>query len=1824
MKRLRNILLRLALASAVLLPAASRSQGVVAGMSFENPIDIGTFSGNFVFSDTKDLTGYEPSPYVYEGTFLYYRFTLAVPMAVTFHSLGSLHGAVRISFVEEDGRIATWDQENGESAIQQEEAMRQLDWTNVDQDPFVFGYQSYHAFEVMMPGTYVLTARTFKPGNAPVTNGVLTTTIRGQAIPEPETLPYPFPGVRGQVTRCEPGARIAASGMDIPMGMNMGILHDGTTVRDSRSIAPYWNICGGAGKDIHYLFDIEADSLDVNIRAVFGSLAMLGVTVYEGRSYDKVMFRKETTANPGLNESAVRLGRGRYLAVVETAVSATGAANDILDVTFGGTKPETPTEPEVPDPEPDDNDDGWGTGEYPDRPIDLGAKSEGFFFSCVRDTREPCYWNHFSDRGGNEVFFRFDLEQPMLVVMHNFGSEQPFVNMRLWTLNEDALPDQQDIPGELIYFEPGEDAEHFEFARHNYGYSYWLKPGRYMVCVEGYKGSNGSSTNGIIRTSIRGTTLERPVAQKMMLGQDPVLAYSVGTLDERTQVDDSRRLRDMWNICGGPGTDANYTFVTDGPLTLVVDAQTSDRTPVSVRLFAGLNYDTPLAVLENRADLKFRAVVPKAGRYTLTVESASADYLGTISTRIAAQTGDVVLSGNRNYIRRVRPLAPAYTAEGLSAEESVQSIHYCDGLGREVQRIGIGASPSGADVVRMTVYDGMGRSDSVSYLPFSVPDNTGMYLHDPRAAQTQYYAALYANDPDRDYACSRRAYASNGLMTAQSDPGYNAAPERHPRRFAYRLNTAQDAVLKLEVQDDGTLHVAGNYDPDLLVVTEDWRQVEADRQQHVFEYRNGANAVVAREVRLPDGECRRTYYVYDDFGRARYVVPPIFSDSLLAGRTYSPARLAAYCSYAEYDAAGNVVRESIPGMEPVYNLYDRRGRIAMVQTGNQRSGGRNEWSFTKYDALDRPVLTGVCSGGSYASHAAALAAQTVFGEQRGTAVHGYTNVCYPVVASENDVLTVNYYDDYDWLPQGTACIFSEADTLDARTFSAVLGMPTGSKHKVLGIEENRWLTSAVYYDADYRTVQSVTELYPAGVEVVSNRHDFAGNVVRTRVKQTVGAQTYAYDKWFDFDRSGRLLAVRQQIAGDTRNGTVSVASYEYDELGRTVRKHIHDGGETTEYAYRLSGMREKAGSPSFSYALGYDRPAAPGLAARADGNLASMTWGDGPELNRGYQFAYDPMGQLADAHLCERDAAGSWQQRSGFREGGIGYDSNGNITTLSRTDAGGGALHELTCAYDGNRLRTVTLNGTASEAYCFDADGNMTYDGLKGVEIAYNILNLPERIFAGPDEIRYIYASDGTKLASVANGSYTYYRNVMVYGRNASSDAEQLLFMLQPEGFVTHNGTGAWTYKYFKKDHLGNTRAVLAADATSSGPSMRVEQTADYYPFGLSWANDDLHLNRYLYNGKELQDAAAGASGPLGYYDFGARYYDPMLGRWFNIDPAFQFANPYLFCGNNPVMYIDEDGRLAWFIPVIVGIIGGTVNVIANWDNIDGVWQGLTTFATGAVAGVATVYSAGLGTGAMMGVAALGGAVVGVNNSLVAQTGKNFSGFGRVDWGLVGKNALINGVASGVGSAVGAWAANADWLVVNGINSPIVRTLVVAPLASGAAHVAGNTVAGMLEGDSFAEAFGKSFSGVGKSMANGLFTGVASTVAVSVAQGINPLTGNKLQTPAPKVQPSSTASGLNFEPSEYDRVTLYRGISGNENTGKTLFMTDSPEYAAEYARKYNTQVNKVVVSKYALQSLIYEGSVTTLNGGYNGAYGTEYNITNVQMKQYILENWTKY
>ncbi len=90
-----------------------------------------------------------------------------------------------------------------------------------------------------------------------------------------------------------------------------------------------------------------------------------------------------------------------------------------------------------------------------------------------------------------------------------------------------------------------------------------------------------------------------------------------------------------------------------------------------------------------------------------------------------------------------------------------------------------------------------------------------------------------------------------------------------------------------------------------------------------------------------------------------------------------------------------------------------------------------------------------------------------------------------------------------------------------------------------------------------------------------------------------------------------------------------------------------------------------------------------------------------------------------------------------------------------------------------------------------------------------------------------------------------------------------------------------------------------------------VLQSTDYYPFGLAFSDANITNNRYLYNGKVLEDYTIGTS-YLGALDYVARHYDPRIARWTVPDPRaekYYSLSAYIYCGNNPIKIIDIDGQ---------------------------------------------------------------------------------------------------------------------------------------------------------------------------------------------------------------------------------------------------------------------------------------------------------------------------
>ena len=189
--------------------------------------------------------------------------------------------------------------------------------------------------------------------------------------------------------------------------------------------------------------------------------------------------------------------------------------------------------------------------------------------------------------------------------------------------------------------------------------------------------------------------------------------------------------------------------------------------------------------------------------------------------------------------------------------------------------------------------------------------------------------------------------------------------------------------------------------------------------------------------------------------------------------------------------------------------------------------------------------------------------------------------------------------------------------------------------------------------------------------------------------------------------------------------------------------------------------------------------------------------------------------------------------------------------------------------------------------------------------------------FINGNQIVNLYDAAGQKYKSVvytnlvSTGPYydvahysfetdTVWYNITEYAgniQNRYSRTDTTRHIFNTIGYYTDN-----TYYHYIKDHIGNICAVV-----NSAQDTAVQSTLYYasgVPLARSFGRD---VQPYLYNGKEFVEAHG-----LNEYDSQARmYYAPIM-RTTTMDPLaekYYHISPYAWCANNPIMYVDPDGK---------------------------------------------------------------------------------------------------------------------------------------------------------------------------------------------------------------------------------------------------------------------------------------------------------------------------
>ncbi|MEQ6121138.1 DUF6443 domain-containing protein [Reichenbachiella sp. MALMAid0571] len=888
--------------------------------------------------------------------------------------------------------------------------------------------------------------------------------------------------------------------------------------------------------------------------------------------------------------------------------------------------------------------------------------------------------------------------------------------------------------------------------------------------------------------------------------------------------------------------------------------------------------------------------VTTAGSYKVAITNAD----NFIWTSPATEITRVLADEDENYI-----MTWTFKEEGMDPDnipEDVSKVNrkvdYFDGLGRPVQTVLWQASPGPDphDIIQPILYDEFGRQTK-SFLPYVATTSGGIVaanaasLDETAHASTSQYdfyhtAGKVAHD---DYPFSETIYEASPLnrVLKQGAPGAAWQPDEDVEvttdrvvRFSYEANTTTGANSCTTGCDDVIVWTINSSDEPVANTPygagQLYKNITEDEEFHqVVEFTDKQGRTILKKVETGDGAnpWAQTYYIYDDFGNLRFVLPPmVFSGNA----TLDAGELDNYAFQYKYDARQRMVEKKVPGAGWVYMVYDKRDRLVLTQDANQRPDSL--WTFTKYDVLNRPVLTGIYTHTATITQDSMQAVvNTLAGgtsawyESRQTTtgnVHGYNNASFPDVSDTSAYLTVTYYDNYDYQNDqettwGTGYDYSnpslshDSYTSETSENTAVKGQVTGGKVKNLAT--GQWLKSATYYDNRYRVIQAKGDNNLGGIDVTSNLYDFTGKVLQTKTVHDDGSDTTPILRTFDYDHADRLLAVKHKT--DTED-EITLLKNEYNQIGELVDKSLHstdgtDFMQSVDYRYNIrgwltsmnnSGLTDDSGLTNdddntslqdfFGFELAYNNTMTGTSNTQAyNGNISAMKWSDfqsvGGVSERAYSYSYDAMNRLTFAQH-HSDITGSLGNVSEYKVSGISYDLNGNILSLSRLGKNAEGFDDLTYNYGlpgatSNRLKKVDddiVNESygfkdaveVAEEYLYDANGNMVKDLNKGIDsIYYNHLNLPYIVdMDNPgDSIVYEYDASGIKLKQRVYQADTLFKTTDYAGEFIYENGV-LQFIRHEEGRIIQEPNDSFTYQYHLKDHLGNTRSTFTSGVYTS------------------------------------------------------------------------------------------------------------------------------------------------------------------------------------------------------------------------------------------------------------------------------------------------------------------------------------------------------------------------------------------------------------------------
>jgi RHS repeat-associated protein len=469
-----------------------------------------------------------------------------------------------------------------------------------------------------------------------------------------------------------------------------------------------------------------------------------------------------------------------------------------------------------------------------------------------------------------------------------------------------------------------------------------------------------------------------------------------------------------------------------------------------------------------------------------------------------------------------------------------------------------------------------------------------------------------------------------------------------------------------------------------------------------------------------------------------------------------------------------------------------------------------------------------------------------------------------------------------------------------------------------------------------RQVYDFTDAHVLGVTNVYDSSDDANfTVYAEQLYKTIDSQGYVKNS---YDVRGRTLKTARYLS---KNGNTYTNQYLYDDLNRVTQMIYPNGGPTVTNIYdtgaNLSKVQQVGGSGTVYYSasgfnaldqltgISFGNGAATANTYYANSHrLQSVVTSKGGNL-QSLSYTYDQVSDLLGV------TDGVYTGTASASIGGVAYDDlhrllslirNGQTVTFGYSSIGNITTNgeNGTAAYGyGTRLphAVKSANGTN---YAYDQNGSMLTRGNQ--ELVYDPENRLVMVVMSNSTVTFGYDAGGTRLWK--QGALTNSLQVWIDGNYEEKDG-RVLYHISANGreVCTFDSTGTNVFEYYHPDHLHST----AIETDTNGNRIQHYEYSIYGQSRFTESTTAFPVSR-RYTSQVLDEET-------GLYYYGARYYDPQLGRFVQPDTIIpnefdpQNYDRYAYCLNNPLKYVDSSGHFVFLAPLIYGAVSAGIGYAA-------------------------------------------------------------------------------------------------------------------------------------------------------------------------------------------------------------------------------------------------------------------------------------------------------